>query len=71
MEDQQLMFDEEGLGEYRTDAARNRQAGEGGDEMDEKNQEIAHFRMVAKKLKTRGIEGKLAIRQRHHSPGET
>ena len=34
MEDQQLMFDEGGLGKY-TDAARTRQSSEGREEMDE------------------------------------
>ena len=47
IEDQQLMFEEEGLGNYGTDAARPRQSGEGGDEMDEKDHEIAHFGIVA------------------------
>jgi hypothetical protein len=51
IEDQQLMFDEEGLGKYGTDAARTRQSGEGGDEMDEKDHEIAHFRILATKPK--------------------
>ena len=48
IEDQQLMFDEEGLGNYATDAARLCQSGEGGDEVDEKDHEIAHSRMVAR-----------------------
>ena len=51
IEDQQLMFDEEGLGKYGTDAVRTGQSGEGGDEMDEKDEEIAHFRMVARNRK--------------------
>jgi hypothetical protein len=46
IEDQQLMFDEERLGNYGTDAARTRQSGEGGDEMDEKDEEITHFCMI-------------------------
>ena len=36
MEDQELMFDEEGLGNYGTDAARPRQSGDGREEMDER-----------------------------------
>ena len=36
MEDQELMFDEEGLGNYGTDAARPRQSGGGREEMDER-----------------------------------
>jgi len=32
---------------YGTDAARSEQAGQGGDEVDEKNEQIAHRRSVA------------------------
>ena len=49
MEDQQLMFNQDGLGNYGTDAARPRHSGDSRDEVDEKNHEIAHFRMVARK----------------------
>jgi len=55
------MFDEDGLGNYGTEAARPRQPGEGGDEMDEKYQEITHVQHGSKKLKSRGNPGKLAI----------
>jgi hypothetical protein len=48
IEDQELMFDEEGLGNYGTDAARARQSSDGREEMDEKDRKIAHFRMVAR-----------------------
>ena len=48
MEEQQVMFDEEGLGQDRMDAARACQSGEGGDKMDETDHEMAHFRMVAR-----------------------
>ena len=48
MEDQQLMFNQDGLGHYGTDAARPRQSGDSRDEVDEKDHEIAHFRMVAR-----------------------
>ena len=51
LENQQLMFDEEGLGQDGTDAARACQSGEGGDEMDEKDDEMAHVRMVARRSK--------------------
>jgi len=51
IEDQQLMFDENGLGNYGTYAARTRQSGDGGEEMDEKDQEIAHCRIVARNRK--------------------
>ena len=46
IEDQELMWDEEGLGNYGTDAARPRQSGDGREEMDEKDDEIAHLRIV-------------------------
>ena len=49
MEDQQLMFNQDGLGNYGTDAARPRHSGDSRDEMYEKEHEIAHFRMVARK----------------------
>jgi hypothetical protein len=47
IEDQQLMFDEEGLSKYGTDAPRTGKSDEGCDEMDEKDDEIAHFRILA------------------------
>jgi len=51
IEDQQLMFDEDGLDNYGTDAARTRKSGDGREEMDEKDHEIAHFRIVARNRK--------------------
>ena len=45
------MFDEDGLGNYGTDAAGTRKSGDGREEMDEKDHEIAHFRIVAKNRK--------------------
>jgi hypothetical protein len=48
IEDQQLMFDENGLGNYGTEAARTRQSGGDREEMDEKDHEIAHSCMVAR-----------------------
>ena|SRR5215469_15029062 len=51
-----------GLGKYGTDAARARKSDEGRDEMDEKDRKIGPFPHGSKKLKTRGIAGKLAIR---------
>jgi hypothetical protein len=43
-----LIFDEDGLSHYGTDAARVRKSDEGGDEMDEENRKVAHFGMVAR-----------------------
>ena len=48
IEDQQLMFGEDGLGNYGTDAAWTRKSGDRGEEMDEKDHEIAHIRIVAR-----------------------
>jgi hypothetical protein len=45
------MLDEKGLSNYGTDAARNCQSGEGGDEMDEKDDEVAHSRIIARSEK--------------------
>jgi hypothetical protein len=42
IEDEQLMFKEDGLREYGTDAAGTRKSGDGRDEVDEKDHEIAH-----------------------------
>ena len=41
------MFDEKGLGDYGTDAARTEQPSQDGNQMDEKNGQVAHRRMVA------------------------
>jgi hypothetical protein len=48
IEDQQLMFDEDGLHDYGADAAATCKSGDGRDEMDEKYHEIAHIRIVAR-----------------------
>jgi hypothetical protein len=45
------MFDEDGLGNYGTDAAGTRKSGDGREKMDEKDHEIAHFRIVARNRK--------------------
>ena len=41
------MFDEDGLRNERTDAARTGKRADGREEMDEKDHEIAHHRIVA------------------------
>ena len=48
MEDQELMFDEDRLGNYGMDAARPRQSDDGREKMDEKDYQIAHLRIVAR-----------------------
>jgi hypothetical protein len=45
--DQELVLEEKGLRNYGTDAARTEQAGQGSNEMDKKNDQIAHRRIVA------------------------
>src|SRR6516165_2203240 len=47
MHDQELVLEEERLRNYGTGAARSEQAGQGSDEVDEKNDQIAHHRIVA------------------------
>ena len=51
MEDQQLMFEQDGLGNNGADTARTRKSGEGRDEMDEKDHDIAHFHILTTKRK--------------------
>jgi hypothetical protein len=43
-----LLFDENGLGDHGTDAARTQEPGKRGDDMDEKDDEIAHFIIITK-----------------------
>ena len=45
--DQELVLEEKRLCHYGPDAARTEQAGQGRDAMDEKNDHIAHRRIVA------------------------
>src|SRR6516164_4451468 len=47
MHDQELVLEEERLRNYGTGATRSEQAGQGSDEVDEKNDQIAHHRIVA------------------------
>jgi ketosteroid isomerase-like protein len=50
IEDQRLMLGEDGLSNYGTGAARTGKPNNGREEMDEKDQQIAHFRIVARNL---------------------
>jgi hypothetical protein len=45
------MFEEHGLGYYGAEAAATCKTGGGREEMDEKDHEIAHFRIVARNRK--------------------
>jgi hypothetical protein len=49
------MFDGDGLGNYGTDPARTRKLGDGREEMDEKDHEIAHLRLIARTRKLAGF----------------
>jgi len=51
IEDQELMFEEHGLGYYGAEAAATCKTGGGREEMDEKDHEIAHFRILTTKRK--------------------
>ena len=48
IEDEELMFDENGLGDDGTDSAGPKEPGEGGDDMDEKDENVAHVGIIAK-----------------------
>ncbi len=45
------MFDGDRLGNYGTDPARTCKLGDGREEMDEKDHEIAHLRIIARTRK--------------------
>jgi len=46
--DQELMFDEHGLGNYRTQTSGSSEPQNGGDEMNQENNQIVHVRVVAR-----------------------
>jgi hypothetical protein len=48
IKDEELLFDEDGLGDYGTEAARTQESGKSSDDMDEEDDEIAHFLIIAK-----------------------
>jgi hypothetical protein len=56
------VLEDKGLRNYGTDAARTEQAGQGSKEMDKKNNQIAHRRIVAGR-EILGNIGKTTIRQ--------
>ena len=58
------MFDKDGLGNYGADPARTRKSGDGREEMDEKDHEIAHTRIIARNRKL-ADSSKSAIRHGH------
>jgi hypothetical protein len=50
--DQELMFEKKRFRNNGTDTARSEQADQGSEEMDEKNEHMAHRRMVAAEWRT-------------------
>jgi hypothetical protein len=46
IEDQELVPGENGLGDYGTDAARTQKPGKSSDDVDEKDDEIAHLSIL-------------------------
>jgi hypothetical protein len=56
MEDQELMFEEHGLGYYGAEAAATCKTGGGREEMDEKDHEIAPFRILTTRRKLAGFQ---------------
>jgi hypothetical protein len=54
IKDEELLFDENGLGDHRTKAARTQKSGNSGDNMDEEDDEIAHFFIITKPGIARG-----------------
>jgi len=51
IEDRELLLNENGLGDHRTHAARTPKSGNRSQDVDEKNDEIAHHRMLARAVK--------------------
>ena len=43
-----MLFKENGLGDHRADAARTQESGKSSDDMDEKDDEIAHLSILAR-----------------------
>ena len=48
IEDQELLLDENGFSDDRTDATWTQESGERSDDMDEKDDEIAHRSILAR-----------------------
>ena len=48
IKDEELVLDENGLGDHRTDAARTQESGKSSDDMDEKDDEITHLLIITK-----------------------
>jgi len=48
IEDEELMFDENGLGDSGTETAGPQKPGEGGKDMDENDQNVGHVGIIAR-----------------------
>jgi hypothetical protein len=64
MEDQQLMPDQQGFGDYGTESTRPRQSGQSDDQMNEYDSEVAHPGNGNNTSKTTAFRRSLAIRHR-------
>ena len=53
IQDEELLLEENGVRDNGANATRTHESGKGGDDMDEKNEEIAHRSIVARSTKTR------------------
>ena len=64
IEDEQLMPDQHGFGDNGTESTRPRQSGQGDDEMNEYDSEVAHPGNGINTSKTTALRANLAIRHR-------
>jgi hypothetical protein len=64
MEDQQLMSDQHGFGDHGTESTRPCQSGQGDDQMNEYDNEVAHPGNGINTSKTTALRPNLAIRHR-------
>ena len=51
-----MLLNENGLGDHRTDAARPQESGNRSNDVDEKDDEIAHFTMLARTANPRNCK---------------
>ena len=56
IEDQELLLDKNGLGDHRTDAARTPESGKSSEDMDEKDDEIAHPSILSRTANPRNCD---------------
>src|SRR6516164_4059084 len=68
IEDQQLMPDQHGFGDNGTESTWPRQSGQGDDQMNEYDSQVAHAGQWYQQLKNHRTQANLAIRHRHPQP---